>query len=242
MGKVLKQKGRMVFYFVDDEVVLPEGDLEVEDLQRQTMRVDAAAIAPYEVPEDRAKGLVREEALRIRRTAEAQAERLREAAAEIRQAAAELQGMQPEIMAAAAKHLSKLDASSVVKGLEAPVQEVVDRLREVLLANADTPEGMAQLERFAWQVKQAGGPDFTEDPARASRQIKKVLGDPELLGKLGAMWQEIREEAPARREALREAARRSVGGTAAADGGSDPDPADALQPRHDAEGQDPSQS
>jgi hypothetical protein len=173
------------FFDIPIDADLPPGSFVIADLRRQERSVDEAALAPYAVDEATAKERAMAEARRLKERTDAlrgQVDRVRDtigaAAAQVREAL-ETGPIAPP---------PALDPAALTATLLTTLGPVKDALATALdEERAATPEGQAELATIAARIRDAGGPDWTADPAGIPARLKAVLGDPELLSGLGRL-------------------------------------------------------
>ena len=182
------------FFDIPIDAELPPGDFEIMDLRRQRRRVDEAALLPYGLDPATAKTRAMAEAQRLKERTEALRGQLGALRSGIADAAAQVTDAlktgpvsPPPAIDPAALTAQILETLAPVK---AALATALDEDR------AATPEGAAELAEIAARVRDAGGPDWTADPAGIPARLKRVLGDPTLLDGLGDLRQALRPEPP----------------------------------------------
>ena len=187
---VFATKDQKRFFHIPEDAKLAAGPLLLRNIKGEKREVDEAAVAEFEIAEDKAKAIVAEDLKKFARNAQ---DFLVKAASVVRAAAAnpptpeaEFQRGKSEMNLAAVLGMTpdevRANPEKTMEALKATLMGVATTLRDA--ARTDDPESRAdaqgRMKAMAEHIKKVGGEEYAGPLEELPEKIQKFLSDPKL--------------------------------------------------------------
>lgn len=174
------------YYLISENVSLPRGDVLIEDIRQRTRSVMAVALLPFEVSDDEARDHILKEMAAFRDKTLEGLHTIADFHKDLIQRADDMTETIEQIGFEATRVLP--DVEQVTAAMRPQLATIARELDGLLHQSDDMPR---LLKIIAEEIRDNGGPDWTDSPSEIPARLREALGAPDLVERLDAFTQSL---------------------------------------------------